>query len=89
MLSYRHQIPGDLYIHFDVKFPRREELGNISLLHKVLPAPPPPVRIPMDAHIEDEHELEEVDARGQARLDGDEQMEDEGPQRPGVQCAPQ
>lgn len=69
MVSYRHHDPGNLYIHFDVKFPAGQELRNLELLEQVLPPRTRQIQPPPDAMIED-YDLEDVDPRGQARAQG-------------------
>jgi len=97
MPSYRHHDMGNLYIHFDVKFP--EDNFNtpekLMLLEEILPPRAIPEHNP-DAMVEDVV-LEPVDARDQARaqqLGGHGHMHDEDDDMHGgggerVQCASQ
>ena len=93
MPSFRHHDFGNLYIQCDVKFPKGEEMRHLELLEKVLPPRTRQIQPPQDAMIED-YDLEDVDARGQARAQGaaggDEDEEDgipHGGER--MQCASQ
>ena len=93
MPSYRHHDFGNLYIQFDVKFPDKTELRNVGLLEQVLPPRPRQILPPGDAMAE-EHDLEDVDPRNQARAHGAAGMDDEdedgipqGTER--MQCASQ
>jgi len=93
MPSYRHHDFGNLYIQFDVKFPDKTELRNLELLEQVLPPRPRQIQPPGDAMAE-EHDLEDVDPRNQARAHGATGMDDEdedgipqGAER--MQCASQ
>jgi DnaJ family protein A protein 2 len=93
MPSYRHHDFGNLYIQFDVKFPDKTELRNLELLEQVLPQRPRQIQPPGDAMAE-EHDLEDVDPRNQARAHGAAGMDDEdedgipqGTER--MQCASQ
>lgn len=97
MPSYRHHDFGNLYIQFDVKFPKKDDLKNLELLEKVLPPRTQQLQPPPDSMVED-FELEDVDAseRSQTRAHQaaaaamDEDDEDGVP--PGaerVQCASQ
>lgn len=93
MPSFRHHDFGNLYIQFDVKFPNKTELQNLPLLEQVLPARPRQNAPPADAMVED-YDLEDVDARGQARAQGAAGMgeEDDDDVPPGaerMQCASQ
>lgn len=71
MPSYRHHDFGNLYIQFDVKFPKTGELKNLQLLEQVLPPRLPQPEPPSDAMVED-YELEDVDpsSHAQARAQG-------------------
>lgn len=94
MPSYRHHDFGNLYIQFNVKFPTKEEMGNVQLLEQVLPPRMAQPQLPADSMVED-YELQNVDQGGQARAQGaanafDEEDEDgmpHGAER--VQCASQ
>jgi DnaJ family protein A protein 2 len=93
MPSFRHHDFGNLYIQFDVKFPDKTELGDITLLEQVLPKRVPQIAPPLDAMAED-YDLEDVDPRHQARAQGAAGMDDEdedgiphGAER--MQCASQ
>lgn len=103
MPSFRHHDYGDLYIHFDVRFPTAEEMRDmeptgdgarrLELLAQILPPPRRQIEPPIDAMVED-MDLEEVDPRRQARAQGmaggEEEEEDgipHGAER--MQCASQ
>ena len=93
MPSLRHHDYGNLYIQFDVKFPRVGEMQRLELLEAVLPPRQVQNPPPADAMIED-FDLEEVDPRGQARAQGAAGLDDEdeegipqGAER--MQCASQ
>ena len=93
MPSYRHHDFGNLYIQFDVKFPDKTEMQNIQLLEQVLPPRMPQRTPPVDSMVDD-HDLEDVDPRQQARAQGAAGMDDEdedgvprGAER--MQCASQ
>ncbi|KAI5289886.1 Type I HSP40 co-chaperone [Ascosphaera acerosa] len=99
MPTFRHHNFGNLYIHFNVRFPASEELQNLPLLEQVLPARAAGPTPPADAMVED-FELTEVDAdaREQARAHGHApgqggmEDDDEDGMHPGaerVQCASQ
>ena len=95
MPSYRHHDMGNLYIHFDVKFPddNFNTPEKIALLENILPSREIPQLNP-DAMVEDVV-LEPVDAREQARaqqggatgMDEEDEMHGAGGER--VQCASQ
>jgi DnaJ family protein A protein 2 len=98
MPSFRHHDHGNLYIHFDVKFPDR--IGtqgvdgatltpeDVASLERILPKRVTPTAVPAGALTED-FVLEEVeltrDGRGMDLDDDDEEMG--GAER--VQCATQ
>jgi DnaJ family protein A protein 2 len=98
MPSFRHHDFGNLYIHFDVKFPER--IGtegaegaalspeDVAALERILPKRVTPANIPAGALTED-FVLEDVeltrDGRGMELDDDDEEMG--GGER--VQCATQ
>ncbi|EAS33863.1 chaperone DnaJ [Coccidioides immitis RS] len=93
MPSFRHHDFGNLYIQFNVKFPKGEDLRNLELLEQVLPPRVQQTQPPPDSMVED-FELEEVDEGSRARAHGaaslDEEDEDGIP--PGaerMQCASQ
>ncbi|PCH38778.1 hypothetical protein WOLCODRAFT_23551 [Wolfiporia cocos MD-104 SS10] len=88
MPSYRHHEPGDLFVHFTVKFPDHIDPASIPMLESVLPPRPPLEKFPKATMLE-EVELEEADTRQRARANnaGDAMDEDEG--EPRVQCANQ
>ena len=93
MPSFRHHDFGNLYIQFDVKFPDKTELHNLELLEQVLPQRSRQIQPPGDAMAE-EHDLEDVDPRNQARAHGaagvDDEDEDGIPQgAERMQCASQ
>ena len=94
MPSYRHHDMGNMYIHFDVKFPddNFNTPEKIALLETILPPRDVP-QISPDAMIDDVV-LEPVDPREQGRsqggahgLDEDDDMHGAGGER--VQCASQ
>lgn len=99
MPSYRHHDFGNLYVHFDVRFPSR--LGGlngesitadqIKMLEKVLPPRLPGVSPPSDAMTED-YLLEDVDMTREGSRAHGVTMEDEDDEMQGgerVQCASQ
>ena len=95
MPSFRHHDFGNLYIHFDVKFPDKTQLQheNLHLLEQVLPARAQQTAPAGDAMVDD-FDLEDVDPRQQARaqggatgLDDDDDEMHGGAER--VQCASQ
>lgn len=95
MPSFRHHDHGNLYIKFDVKFPKKDQLQNLELLEKVLPPRVQQHQPPADAMVED-FELEEPDASegSQARAHGaasamDEDDDDVPAGAERVQCASQ
>lgn len=95
MPSFRHHDFGNLYIKFDVKFPEKDQLQNLDLLEKVLPARIQGPQPPADAMVED-FELEGIDGSepSQARAHGaaggmDEDDDDVPPGAERVQCASQ
>jgi DnaJ homolog subfamily A member 2 len=93
MPSFRHHDFGNLYIQFDVKFPNKTELRNIELLDQVLPPRMQRTTPPTDGMVED-FDLEDVDARGQARAHGaaglnDDDDDDVPPGAERMQCASQ
>ncbi|KAI9698180.1 MAG: Type I HSP40 co-chaperone [Candelina mexicana] len=100
MPSLRHHDFGNLYIQFDVKFPKTLNLDKNSNIDAIVDQlgklMPPEVKIkspPLDAMTED-FELENVDAGQQARAQGasmtDEDDEEGGPQGgERMQCASQ
>ncbi|KAJ5219318.1 Mitochondrial protein import protein mas5 [Penicillium cinerascens] len=95
MPSFRHHDHGNLYIKFDVKFPKKDELQNLELLEKVLPPRIQQHQPPPDAMVED-FELEDPDASegSQARAHGagsamDEDDDDVPAGAERVQCASQ
>ncbi|KAL1992593.1 hypothetical protein VTN49DRAFT_4625 [Thermomyces lanuginosus] len=94
MPSYRHHQFGDLYIQFDIKFPKGHELRNVHLLEQVLPPRPQQPLPPQDCMVED-FELEDVDPNQHARAQHagnsyDEDDEDHVPPHgERVQCASQ
>lgn len=93
MPSFRHHDHGNLYIQFAVKFPNKTELRNLELLEQVLPPRMPQAGPAADSMVED-YDLEEIDARGQARAQGAAGMgeDDDDDVPPGaerMQCASQ
>ena len=94
MPSFRHHDFGNLYIHFDVKFPPQgfaTDPADFDALAKILPKATPAMLIPNGAITED-FVLEDVDASQQARAEGTAMDEDDEDGHPGaerVQCASQ
>ncbi|KAI9813138.1 MAG: Type I HSP40 co-chaperone [Pycnora praestabilis] len=95
MPSFRHHDFGNLYIQFDVKFPKKLENitdDQIDILEKILPVRQQPRGPPNDAMTED-FDLEDVDASQQARAQGaalTDEDDDEAPQGgERMQCASQ
>lgn len=86
MPSQRHHEPGDLFVHFTVKFPTELSSEAFEHLEKALPPREPLGKF--DKAVTEEVEIEEVDARQRSRVDGDEAMDEDGP-GPRVQCAQQ
>ena len=78
MPSMRHHDHGNLYVHFDVKFPPANfnSPENIQRLEQILPPRKPQAVPPKDAMVED-FALEEVDQSGQRRAQGATSMEEE------------
>lgn len=87
MPSYRHHEPGDLFVHFTVKFPDRVDPSLVAMLERVLPPRAPLEKFPKSIALE-EVELEEADNRQRARASADAMDEDEEGE-PRVQCANQ
>lgn len=92
MPSFRHHDYGNLYIQFDVKFPDKQDLRNLELLEQVLPPRMQQKAPPADSMNED-YDLEDVDARGHARAQGAAGMDDDDDDVPPgaerMQCASQ
>lgn len=93
MPSFRHHDYGNLYIQFDVKFPDKQDLRNVELLEQVLPPRIQQTAPPTDSMNED-YDLEDVDARGHARAQGaaglgDDDDDDVPPGAERMQCASQ
>lgn len=96
MPSPRHHDYGNLYIHFNVKFPEKNWLENpegYEALRKLLPSPSL-TNVPPSEAMTEPAELEELDTQGQNRVFGGaggmEEDDDDG--HPGgerVQCASQ
>lgn len=93
MPSYRHHTYGDMYVKFDIKFPKSGEIQNVELLEQVLPPRLESVKPPPDAMVED-LELQQASDHDQARADNAVMEDDEeedgipgGGER--VQCASQ
>ena len=78
MPSMRHHDHGNLYVHFDVKFPPAHfnTPEKLQLLEDILPRRKPQAVPPKDAMTED-YSLEEVDPSGQRRAAGATGMEEE------------
>ena len=87
MPSYRHHEPGDLFVHFTIKFPDRIDPALVPSLERVLPPRAPLEKFPKNIVLE-EVELEEADTRQRARANADAMDEDEEGE-PRVQCANQ
>lgn len=95
MPSVRHHDFGNLYIHFDVKFPPSgfNTPEKLQILESILPPRRSQAQPPRDAMIDD-FQLEDVDQSGQRRAQGATGMEDDeedgvpqGAER--MQCASQ
>ncbi|KAL6309220.1 hypothetical protein BKA93DRAFT_815093 [Sparassis latifolia] len=87
MPSQRHHEPGDMFVHFTVKFPDHIDPEVIPLLERVLPPRAAMEKLPKSM-MQEEVELMQVDQRQRVRASGGEPMdEDEG--EPRVQCANQ
>lgn len=95
MPSYRHHDFGNLYIHFNVKFPAKnwtQDERALETLREILPVPSVQVARPAEARTEPAN-LEDVDAQSQNRvfgrpgMDGDDEDGHPGAER--VQCATQ
>ncbi|KAI9828760.1 MAG: Type I HSP40 co-chaperone [Thelocarpon impressellum] len=102
MPSPRHHDYGNLYVRFDVKFPKSDPEAGLSepdkdrrreLLRTVLPAPEPRPEPQEGEAIDECHGLEDISADQQARAQGASVMdEDEDDVHPGserMQCASQ
>jgi len=89
MPSLRHHEPGDLYVHFSVKFPDHIDPSLVSHLEAALPPRDPLPKQPKGVH-QEEVDLSEMDARQRRFANADAMDEDEDDGRPaGVQCAQQ
>jgi len=90
MPSLRHHEPGDLYVHFSVKFPDHIDPNAIPHLEAALEPRVPLPKFPKGIHVE-EVDLGELDARQQRFANGPDGMDedDEGGRPGGVQCAQQ
>lgn len=93
MPSFRHHDFCNLYIQFSVKFPHKTDMRNLELLEQVLPPRIQQHQPPHDSMNED-YDLEDVDARGHARAQGaagvgDEDDDDVPPGAERMQCASQ
>lgn len=84
MPSYRHHEPGDLFVHFTVKFPEHIDAAAIPELERALPPRRPLDKFPK-SYVVDEVELEEADTRQRQRAE----PMDEDEEQPRVQCANQ
>ena len=89
MPSYRHHEPGDLFVHFTIKFPDHVDPALVSSLERVLPPRAPLEKFPKGITLE-EVELEEADNRQRARASaGADAMDEDEEGEPRVQCANQ
>lgn len=94
MPSYRHHDFGNLYIRFEVKFPKPQfnSLDAIQQLHHILPPAETRSLPPSDAMMED-YELVDVTADQRARSQAAGAMDEEDDDVPAgaerVQCASQ
>ncbi|KZT66872.1 hypothetical protein DAEQUDRAFT_729832 [Daedalea quercina L-15889] len=88
MPSYRHHEPGDLFVHFTVRFPEQLDPALIPGLERVLPPRAPLEKFPKGIALE-EVELEEADNRQRARADAGDAMDEDEEGEPRVQCANQ
>ena len=99
MPSYRHHAFGDLYIQFDVRFPKsigsnegQITEADVTALEAILPPRMQPPSIPGDAMVED-FVLEDVDpSRTGTRnmtMEDDDDDDDMHPGAERVQCATQ
>lgn len=88
MPSLRHHEPGDLYVHFSVKFPDHIEPTTIPQLEAALPPRALLPKFPKGLHME-EVDLSEMDARQQRFASGPDAMDEDDERPSGVQCAQQ
>jgi DnaJ homolog subfamily A member 2 len=94
MPSFRHHDFGNLYIQFDVAFPKKNWTADHSVfdtLKAILPAQNPSVPPPAEIMTEPA-DLEDVDPSQQARATGATAMDEDEDGHPGgerVQCASQ
>lgn len=95
MPSHRHHNFGNLFIHFNVKFPEKnwtQDQSAFAALQKILPQPSVQNIPPTDAMTEPA-DLEDMDGQSQNRVFGSPGMdEDDDEGHPGaerVQCASQ
>ena len=87
MPSQRHHEPGDLFVQFTVKFPTELSPEAFAHLENALPPRQPLEKFEKNL-VQEEVEIEEVDARQRSRMDGDDAMDEDG-HGPRVQCAQQ
>jgi len=91
MPSMRHHEPGDLYVHFSIKFPDHIDPAAVTHLEAALPPRDPLPKLPKGA-LQEEVDLTEMDARQQrfANANAADAMDEDDDGRPaGVQCAQQ
>jgi DnaJ family protein A protein 2 len=97
MPSPRHHDHGNLYIHFNVKFPEKnwtQDEDAFEALRKILPSPSV-TNVPPNESMTEPADLEELDSQGQNRMFGngggmaDDDDEDGHPGGERVQCASQ
>ena len=90
MPSLRHHEPGDLFVHFTVKFPEHIDPAGVAHLEAALPPRAPLPSFPKGLHLE-EVDISDLDARQQRYAGGADGMDedDDQPRAHGVQCAQQ
>ena len=85
----RHHEPGDMYVHFSIKFPEAIDASVVPHLEAALPPRTPLPTFPKGL-VTEEVDLNELDARQQRFAEGPDAMdEDDGPRAHGVQCEQQ
>jgi len=93
MPSHRHHEFGNLYIVFDVKFPKSLDISEeqVRTLESILPPRNAGAEAPKDAMMDD-FQLEEIDPTRDQKVSGGIHAEDEDEEAMGgdrVQCASQ